>query len=346
MIQNLIGKKIVIILIVLFVGMAAVAVYVSQKDDGGGVIQGSTNNLTETDTTKTQPDSTDRSKEQKHETVQDVSPTKKDVLEETRKLLVAIGKLPNNSTIADVRDYVTPPLQNRPFVYYCDKNFILQSVGGEYHKLEYYSSSFRKTNECEATFAIGSVQPYPASCVVASTCKLVKDFIYPLILKTDKSSYKYGDEITVTLASNPNRNESMELVGAVSPYCAGLHLERIGKSSQDWIRDSISRPGSGGGAGCPHKISIVPGSPYEVKVRIDDTGAVPPGKWRIVHESEIASLETGFWLDSLNQEQFGCHVSGGTYVGCPASGGTGLCIPCSCPEGFSWSPTEKQCLKN
>ena len=149
--------------------------------------------------------------------IQDVLPTKKDVLEETRKLLVAIGKLPNNSTITDAKEYVTPPLQSRPFVYYCDNNFVLQYVGGEYHKLEYYSSSFRKTNECEATFAIGSTQPHPASCAVAGVCELVKDFIYPLTLKTDKSSYKYGEEITVTLASNPNRNESVELVGAVSP---------------------------------------------------------------------------------------------------------------------------------
>ncbi len=222
------------------------------------------------------------------------------IIKETRRLLISLGKLPNNSTDDDVRDYVTPPLRGRPFIYYCGTNFVLQYVGGEYHKLEYYSSSFRETNECEATFAIGSAQPHPASCSVARECIPVRDFIYPLTLKTDKASYKYGDEIMLTLAGNENRNETVELVGLVSPYCAGLYLERIGKSSQDWIRDSVTRPGGGSGAGCPHRITVSPDSPYEIKIRIDDTGTVPPGKWRVVHESEYASLTAGFWLEPLN----------------------------------------------
>lgn len=347
MVKNLVWKKVILALFVLLVGAVVIVGFIFQRDSDDRVVEDNTSSLSTANTTGTQPDesATNELNSQEQKIAEDDSLMKKDVLEETRKLLIALDKLPNNSTSNDVKDYVTPPLQSRPFIYYCDNNFVLQYVEGEYHTLEYYSSSFRKTDECEATFAIGSVQPNPASCSVSSTCVPVRDFIYPLTLKTDKSSYKYGDEIMVTLAGNENRDKTVELVGLVSPYCAGLYLERIGKSSQDWIRDSITLPKSGGGAGCPDNIIIDSDSPYELKIRIDNTGAVPPGKWRIVHESEFASLTAGFWLEPLNQEQFGCHVSGGAYVGCPASGGTKACIPCSCPEGFSWLPIEKQCLE-
>lgn len=272
-----------------------------------------------------------------------------EIMEKTRQLLISLGKLPTPSTVKDVNNYVLRPLQGRPLIYYCGDRFILQQFGGEYHKLEHYSSqTFRKINECEATFSIGNPQPNPPSCTVGDSCLRVEDFVYPLTLKTDKSSYKYGEEITITLASNKNRNETIELVGLVTPYCAGISLEeRIGKSSSDWIQDSISRPGSGSGAGCPHRIVISPSSPYQIKIRIDDTGTVAPGKWRIVHKSDFATLNTRFFLQPLNQEHFSCHVSGGKYVGCPENPTQimGVCIPCACPEETLWSPTEKQCLK-
>ena len=40
-----------------------------------------------------------------------------------------------------------------------------------------------------------------------------------------------------------------------------------------------------------------------------------------------------------------CEEAGGTYVGCPVnpSPNAGLCIPCECPQGFTWSLSERAC---
>lgn len=102
------------------------------------------------------------------------------IIHETRQLLISQGKLSNKSTLSDVVNYVTGPLfdkpVNKPFIYFCKNYFLFQYAGGESHKLEYYSTTFRKIDACNATFEIMTGQGYPASCKVSSECIPIREY--------------------------------------------------------------------------------------------------------------------------------------------------------------------------